>query len=203
MSDRNRAAREDDAAFIDRVAAPLRSTERVDATFGARVMSAVRAEVRERASENRNGADASRRGWWRRSWTFQITPITALAAAAVIVVLALLGTRAASTHRGGTPPVASAPHDTVYMVRFVLLAPDARSVALVGDFNNWNRASTALAPTGKEGVWTASVALPPGRHEYAFVVDGEHWVADPHANVTIHDDFGTASSIVTVGARQS
>lgn len=203
MSDRNHAARGDDAVFIDRIATPLRDTEHVDSTFGERVMSAVRAEVRERAAESRIMPDAARRGWWKRGWTFQLTPISALAAAAVIVLVALLGARAGSKHHDATPAVASAPHDTVYMVRFVLLAPDARSVALVGDFNNWNRATTSLAPTGKDGTWTASVALPPGRHEYAFVVDGEHWMADPHATVTIQDDFGTASSIVTVGARQS
>jgi hypothetical protein len=202
MPDRNRAAREDDAAFIDRVSAPLRADERVDASFGERVMSAVRAEVRERASERRSMKKPSERRWWRRSWTFQLTPVTALAAAAVIVVLALLGVRAGSSHRGAPMTTASAPHDTVYMVRFVLLAPDARSVALVGDFNNWNRATTTLAPE-KDGLWTASVVLPPGRHEYAFIVDGEHWMADPQAKVTIEDDFGTASSIVTVGARQS
>ncbi len=202
MPDRNRAARDDDAAFIDRVSAPLRADERVDATFAERVMSAVRAESRERASERRSTREPSERGWWRRSWTFRLTPVTALAAAAVIVVLALLGVRAGSSHRGAVSTTASAPHDTVYMVRFVLLAPDARSVALVGDFNNWNRATTTLAPSS-DGMWTASVALPPGRHEYAFIVDGERWMADPQARVTIEDDFGTASSIVTVGARQS
>jgi hypothetical protein len=202
MPDGNRIAREDDEVFTDRVAAPLRAAEQVDSTFGERVMSAVRAEVLERATERRSTREPSRRGWWRRSWTFQLTPVTALAAAAVIVVLALLGIRAGASHRGAAPTTASAPHDTVYMVRFVLLAPHARSVAVVGDFNNWNRATTTLAPSD-DGVWTASVALLPGRHEYAFIVDGEHWMADPQATVTIHDDFGTASSIVTVGTRQS
>src|SRR5690606_24335602 len=132
----------------------------VDATFGERVMSAVRAEVRERESESRSTGAPSWRGWWRRTWTFQLTPVTALAAAAVIVVLALLGVRAGASHRGAAPTTASAPHDTVYMVRFVLLAPDARSVALVGDFNNWNRAATTLA-LSEDGMWTASLALPP------------------------------------------
>lgn len=201
MPDRNRIGREDDAAFADRVAAPLRAREHVDATFGERVMSAVRAEVLERATERRSTSEPSRRGWWRRSWTFQLTPATALAAAAVIAVLALIGVRTGASHRGASAMIASAPRDTVYMVRFVLLAPDARSVALVGDFNNWNRAATTLAPS-EDGSWTASVALPPGRHEYAFIVDGEHWMADPQATLTIHDDFGTASSIITVGTRQ-
>jgi hypothetical protein len=204
MSDRNRATDGDDAAFIDRVAVPLRAAERADATFGERVMSAVRAEVQERASAGGSASPArSRSAFWRRSWSIRLTPVTALAAAAAVVALALLGSRTLTARRAAAPTMAAAPQDTVYLVRFVLLAPDARSVALVGDFNNWNRAATALAPAGGEGMWTASVALPPGRHEYAFIVNGERWMADPLATVTIHDDFGTASSILTVGARQS
>jgi hypothetical protein len=202
MPDRSRIPSEDDAVFVDRVAAPLRAAERVDSTFGERVMSAVRADVRERAA-SRGTPAPQRHGWWRRSWTLRLTPITALAAAAAIAILALLGARAGIMHRDRSSVLASASSDTVYVVRFVLVAPDARNVSIVGDFNNWNRAMTALAPSGNDGVWTTSVALPPGRHEYAFIVDGEHWMPDPLASVTIHDDFGTASSIVTVGSRQS
>lgn len=202
MPDRNRISNEDDAAFVDRVAAPLRAAERVDSTFGERVMSAVRADVRERVAGG-SAPTRQRHGWRRRSWTLRLTPVTALAAAAAIAVLALLGTRAGIAHRDRSAAFASAPSDTVYVVRFVLVAPDARNVSIVGDFNNWNRATTALAPSGNDGMWTTSVALPPGRHEYAFIVDGERWMPDPLASVTIHDDFGTASSIVTVGSRES
>ncbi len=202
MPDRNRTSSEDDTAFADRVAAPLRAAERVDSTFGERVMSAVRADLRERAT-SRSTPAPQRHGWWKRSWTLRLTPVTALAAAAVIAIVALLGARAGIAHRDRSPVLASVPSDTVYVVRFVLVAPDARNVSIVGDFNDWDRATTALAPSGNDGVWTTSVALPPGRHEYAFIVDGEHWMPDPLASVTIHDDFGTASSIVTVGARQS
>lgn len=202
MPDRNQSPGENDAAFADRVAAPLRAPERVDSTFGERVMSAVRAEVREHGAVG-SAAPPRRRGWWQRTWTLRLTPITALAAVAAVAVLALLGTRAGIAHGGRTSTFATAPSDTVYVVRFVLIAPAARNVSVVGDFNNWNRATTALAPSGRDGVWTTSVPLPPGRHEYAFIVDGEHWVSDPLASVTIHDDFGTASSIVTVGSRES
>ena len=84
------------------------------------------------------------------------------------------------------------------MVRFVLQADNARRVALVGDFNGWTAGATQMTPTARPGVWTVDVALPPGRHEYAFVVDGSRWMADPLATVQ-HDDFGTESSVVTVG----
>jgi hypothetical protein len=42
------------------------------------------------------------------------------------------------------------------------------------------------------------VRLPAGRHEYAFLVDGERWVADPNAPSSIEDEFGVESSVVTV-----
>lgn len=52
-------------------------------------------------------------------------------------------------------------------------------VALVGDFSAWQ--PIALFDHDRDGVWTVTVALPPGRYEYAFVVDGR-WVGqDPLA----------------------
>jgi 1,4-alpha-glucan branching enzyme len=84
------------------------------------------------------------------------------------------------------------------VVRFQLAAPNAHTVALVGDFNDWSRDAIILQPADKPGVWTASVPLKPGRHEYAFVVDGKRWVPDPYAN-THTDEFNVESSIVHVG----
>jgi hypothetical protein len=43
------------------------------------------------------------------------------------------------------------------------------------------------------------VALTPGRHEYAFIVNGTRWVADPLA-VKTSDDFGTESSVIRVAS---
>ncbi len=50
------------------------------------------------------------------------------------------------------------------------------------------------------GVWTVSLTLPVGRHQYAFVVDREEWAADPAAPPAVSDDFGTPNSVVTVAA---
>ena len=202
MSDRISGTSDDDT-FIERVAAPLRAVERADATFGERLMSAVRAELREGSTALHRSPARVQRGWWRREWTLRLTPITALAAAAAIVMLTLIGIHSGAVQHRPAPELASARQDTVYVVRFVLAAPAAQNVVVVGDFNNWNRTTTELTPSGDDGVWTAAVALPPGRHEYAFIVDGERWTADPLAAVTIHDDFGTASSVVTVGTRAS
>lgn len=172
--------REKDAEFIAGVAGPLRAPESVDASFEQRLMSAVYAEVRARG---------------RRRRTLSLSPLAALAVAAGIVgIFAAGGATALLTHRSVA--------DTVHVVRFIFVDSVAHSVALVGDFNGWAKSSTQLAPTGNRGVWSVSIPLTAGRHEYAFIVDGKRWVADPFAT-TRHDDFGTESSIVTLGGTQS
>jgi 1,4-alpha-glucan branching enzyme len=82
-------------------------------------------------------------------------------------------------------------------VTFTLRAPGARRVALVGDFNRWDPAATPLA--GRAGAWSVEVPLAPGRHAYAFVVDGGRWTLDPAAPSERDPDFGRARSVVVVG----
>lgn len=84
------------------------------------------------------------------------------------------------------------------LVRFVLYAPGARRVAVAGTFNRWT--AVPLVPGGASGVWTATLALPVGQHQYAFVVDGERWVADPAAPA-VDDGFGRQNSVLAVTAR--
>lgn len=73
--------------------------------------------------------------------------------------------------------------DTLRLVRFVLVAPTATRMALVGDFNGWDRGATPmLAVAESTGTWEATVALRPGSHRYAFVQDDSRWVADSGAS---------------------
>jgi hypothetical protein len=83
--------------------------------------------------------------------------------------------------------------------QFVLHAPRASRVALVGDFNGWDSVVTPLARVSASGIWTVTVALAPGRHTYAFIVDGTAWTLDPRAPTTQDPDFGTPNSVVLVG----
>jgi hypothetical protein len=206
-------------AFASRIAGPLRQPESLDPSFGERLMAAVRASAPPvRASSPvspRTAASGRQRSWWRRPRTLHISPAAAMAFAAGLASIAFLGGTLATRLTGGSAPhpasVVSAAHapihggprDAVHVVRFVLMAPSASSVTLVGDFNNWNRTATRLTPDGMAGTWTISLPLAPGRYEYAFIVDGTRWEADPTAPITVHDDFGTTSSIVTVGSRAS
>src|SRR5437868_1909992 len=188
----------EDAAFLDRVAASLRAPERAHPSFERRVMEKVRAE-----GPTLYPATLTHESWWRTARPFNIAPLTAIAiaASALIVVAAsgvLIGARL-SSNRAPARAAALAHADTVQLVRFVLVDRRAASVQLVGDFNEWTKGATQLSPSGAPGVWAVSVPLTPGRHEYAFIVDGKRWVADPLALKT-SDDFGTESSVIRVGS---
>lgn len=82
-------------------------------------------------------------------------------------------------------------------VRLVLLQPDARSVSVAGDFNDWNPGQTKLERS-EGGMWTATIALKPGRYQYMFVIDGNQWVADPLAEEGTGDGFGSQNAVLDV-----
>jgi 1,4-alpha-glucan branching enzyme len=70
-------------------------------------------------------------------------------------------------------------------------------VSVVGDFNAWNPSATPLRRAPNGGAWVADVPIPPGRHVYAFIVDGV-LVVDPGAPRAGDEDFGVPSSVVIV-----
>jgi 1,4-alpha-glucan branching enzyme len=84
-------------------------------------------------------------------------------------------------------------------VQFVLVAPAAKSVAVVGDFNDWNPAATPMEPA--RGMWSSEAVVSAGRHDYAFVVDGTRWIADPSAPRAPADELGGGYSVLVAGAK--
>jgi len=78
-------------------------------------------------------------------------------------------------------------------VRFNLYAPEAERVILAGDFNNWD-VDNLLMKRDKKGAWGASFALPPGRYEYRFRVDGV-WHDDPNAHEMVENPFGSQNCL--------
>ena len=190
---------QDNDPFIQRIAQPLRASERVDPTFEARAMSAVHAAARETAMQ--------RQSWWLRPRSVRINPLASLALAAGLVGLVLAGAQVVDSISRGPQPglVGTRSTDTVHVVRFVFVDAGARQVALVGEFNQWKKGATLLNASAAPGVWTVDLPLTAGRHEYAFVVideKGERWVADP-TTITRRDEFGTESSVITVGVNAS
>ena len=153
--------------------------------------SRVMAEVRRRATAPRR--------WWQRlgdPWEVRVRlrPWILAPALAAAAALVLLITRS----QPSVAPVAAAAPESVF-VRFVLYAPGAHRVTVAGSFNQWDATAAPLAPSGAAGVWTATVAVPVGQHQYAFLVDGRRWVSDPGAP-TVDDGFGRRNSVVSVAA---
>lgn len=81
-------------------------------------------------------------------------------------------------------------------VSFSLHAPQAESVFLAGDFNQWNPRKHPLKK-GSSGAWEACLMLTPDTYEYKYIVDG-HWQIDPVNNQICENSFGSQNSLVTV-----
>lgn len=117
----------------------------------------------------------------------------ALVASVLFVVLAPL-----SLMPSLLTPASHTPGPGGNSLQFSLYSPQAHSVALIGDFNGWgSTAEVKLAPSGN-GMWNVTVPLPAGRYQYAFLIDGQRWVTDPHAEQRMNDDFGRQSAVVIV-----
>jgi chromosome partitioning protein len=83
-------------------------------------------------------------------------------------------------------------------IEFKVKAPEAKSVLLAGDFNNWEPQKTPMNLITKDGVWKASILLPKGKeYQYKFVIDGQ-WCADPENEVKKEVFAGDYNSIVRV-----
>ncbi|NOX45034.1 MAG: hypothetical protein GXO72_04810 [Caldiserica bacterium] len=139
--------------------------------------------------------DPSRSPWrrWLRSLIAPRSPALrlgyALAGALLFLGLGLLIGRFAFAPE---PLPALAQEGTV----FALAAPGAHKVEVVGDFSAWK--PIPLADPDGDGVWTLILKLPPGRYEYAFLVDGR-WVGqDPNADEYVRT-MGDYTSVRYIG----
>ena len=93
-----------------------------------------------------------------------------------------------------TSPICSAE------VQFSLKINDnkAHTVAIAGDFNNWDPQTNTLEDPEGDGIWTGTLNLEPGRYEYMFVMDGEKWFPDPNALRYVKDGFGNKNAILEI-----
>ena len=97
----------------------------------------------------------------------------------------------ASARDGAALPI---PH------QFVLNLRGAKRVAVVGDFNEWNRASAPMTHSADGTLWSATIPVLPGRHMYGFMVDDSLFMLDPGEPKARDPDLGAVGSVVIVGA---
>jgi hypothetical protein len=185
----------DEADAWERLLATLR--EDVPGPAPAWLEGSVMSAVRE-ASARRPSA-LRRAGQWLLRPSLTLSPLTAGLAAAALAALLLVTWRdrpAGAPAPDTTGGLASASEPVVY-VQFVLAAPAASSVAVAGDFNEWD-ARHALEDPDADGIWTGRVPLEPGVHQYMFVIDGTEWVTDPGAERWTDDGFGNRNAVLAV-----
>ncbi len=81
-------------------------------------------------------------------------------------------------------------------VNFILLAPHAQAVSVVGDFNQWQPTAHPMK-RHVDGSWQLFITLGHGHHRYAFLVDGVLSL-DPRAQGVSRDDHGNRVSLTSV-----
>ena len=147
-----------------------------------------------------------RSGWWAVAAVVLFAAgVTIFARAAVLSSAYEKATLIPLVDSGGPTPVLLAAEnddslstDRLVARKFTIKSLDARQVALVGDFNQWNPRRHRLHRDGQTATWYITVQLPAGLHKYAFIVNDSVWTTDPSALRTADRDFGVTSSLVLV-----
>lgn len=85
--------------------------------------------------------------------------------------------------------------DQVWL-RFVYIDENAESIAVAGDFSDWDPIPLTKQEINGEQVWTGLVSMARGEHRYMFVKDGETWLTDPLAPVQREDGFGNKNAVI-------
>ena len=189
-----------------------------------RVRGTLRADARAKADPQAVGRllqtvwASPRPSLWRRAveaWRYPaVSGLGASAVAAAALVIGFVSRGAVTPRAESEPTTASGPAtgevpvtlasaegaEVRVATQFVFESAEATSVAVVGEFNGWDASALPMTQV-TPGVWEATVPLAPGRHVYAYLVDGTLLVADPRAPKSGDVDYGREGSVVMVFAR--
>jgi hypothetical protein len=171
---------------LDKAIELLKEPVSIDPTFDMRVLAEIEAISRVRAIFD----------WLKRGRPVRISPLGGLALATGVAAMVLVGRVTLTPVEQGAPMLAAAQASTV---QFVIVAPAATEVSLVGDFNDWSASATPMELVAENRVWSVTIPLDAGRYRYAFLVNGNTWLSDPSAPPMRDDEFGRPGSVVTIG----
>ena len=150
------------------------------------------------------GVRGMRLPWWRRllRWartprSLTVVPLRLVPAAAALAVLAVMAFHWQPMDRSGS---LVAPDMVTHMpVALTLQLSGAHSVAVIGNFNEWHPNGYEMHRNDRSQPWSIQLQLPPGRYEYAFLVDGQKIIADPQAPFYQDDGFGNQNGVLILG----
>lgn len=75
--------------------------------------------------------------------------------------------------------------------------PRAETVALIGDFNNWDARQQPMCKND-EGLWVTGINLTPGHHRYKFLIDNIIRLNDPYAGFYVPDEKEELFSLLVI-----
>jgi len=79
-----------------------------------------------------------------------------------------------------------------------IAAPNAKSVYIVGDFNNWNMHAHPMKKS-REGNYTVTLELEPGReYQFRYFIDETKWENDWNADKYVKSPYGDSDNSVVV-----
>lgn len=81
-------------------------------------------------------------------------------------------------------------------IRFVYFDENAKSIAVAGDFTDWDPVQLNREIINGNQVWTGLMPVTRGEQRYMFVKDGEEWVTDPLAEIQRDDGFGNKNAVL-------
>jgi hypothetical protein len=188
--------------WLDELVGALQKEEPANPEVEDQLMARIRAE----AARTMPGAGAVHgRGWWNwlsRPRRIALSPLGFGAAVLGMLLLALGGSYLGGSmdRREAEMRAAAIPRaEGTRPVLFTLLAPQAHSVSVAGDFNNWDPAAAPLELRASGGVWAGVYWMPDGVYSYSYVVDGRISTQAGDRPSLPAADFGGSNSVLVVG----
>lgn len=80
----------------------------------------------------------------------------------------------------------------------ILPGESAETVAVLGEFNEWEPAATPMTKR-KDGSFSVTLSLDAdNEYRFRYLVDGEVWVNDEEADQLVYNQFGSQDSVLAV-----
>ncbi len=160
--------------------------EQLPSDFTAKVMQKIAQEV-----------PASTESWWEKALHLFTLPRVSLkwaAALGMALVTLFLG------YNIYFSPITQYCPNNLAEITFSMRADasQVKSIAVVGDFNDWDPTRNLLTDENNDGIWTVTLKLEPGRYEYMFILDGQKWIPDPSAYRYVSDGFGNKNAVLEI-----